>query len=329
MRAFVIKEEDGQLTALVRDWALNARDEHDVLVRIEYSGVNFKDAMVASAPSRVRRAHELVGGVDAAGVVEESSVDDVRVGDRVAVYGGDLGVGRDGGFATHVYAPARYLSVLPDTISTRDAMIIGTAGVTAMASVLALEDRGLSPHASVLVTGATGGVGSHSVAYLAAMGYEPVASTGSPDSAQWLRERGAVHVIGRSDVSDRPERVLGSERWDGAIDCVGGETLASILRSLRYGAGVAASGLVASAELSTTVYPFITRGVALLGIDVVNADADARSRVWTALGEIAPSVDFPLLADREVGLPDLNEALEDVRHGTTRGRILVSLAQGA
>jgi acrylyl-CoA reductase (NADPH) len=329
MRAFVIKEEDGQLTAEVREWDLDARDDHDVLVRVEYSGVNYKDAMVASAPSRVRRAPELVGGVDAAGVVDASSIDDVRVGDRVAVYGGDLGVGRDGGFATYVYAPARNLSVLPDSISTRDAMIIGTAGVTAMASVLALEDRGLSSDATVLVTGATGGVGSQSVTYLAAKGYAPVASTGSPENAQWLSERGAVRVIGRSDVSDRPERVLGSELWDGAIDCVGGETLASILRSLRYGAGVAASGLVASPELSTTVYPFITRGVALLGIDAVNATAETRARVWTALGEIAGRVEFSLLADREVGLSGLKNALDDVRHGTTRGRILVSLAQDA
>ena len=139
---------------------LRPATRHDVLVRVEYSGLNYKDAMVASAPSRVRRVSELVGGVDAAGVVEASSCEDVHVGDRVAVYGGDLGVARDGGFATHLYAPARSLSVLPDSITTREAMIIGTAGVTAMASVLALEDRGLASGATVLVTGATGGVGS-------------------------------------------------------------------------------------------------------------------------------------------------------------------------
>lgn len=329
MRAFVIKEENGQLTTGVREWPLAGLDEHDVLVRVEYSGINYKDAMVASAPSRVRRVSELVGGVDAAGVVEASSCEHVHVGDRVAIYGGDLGVGRDGGFATHVYSPAKYLSILPDSISTRDAMIIGTAGVTAMASVLALEDRGLVRDATVLVTGATGGVGSQSVTYLAARGYRPVASTGSPKSTQWLIERGAIRVIGRDEVSDRPERVLGSELWDGAIDCVGGETLTSILRSLRYGAGVAASGLVASPELATTVYPFITRGVALLGIDAVNAGAETRSRVWTALGDFAERVEWSLLVDHEVGLNELDLALDDVRHGTTRGRILVSLALDA
>lgn len=329
MRAFVIDEEHGRLRTDVRERSLGALDENDVVVRVEYSGLNYKDAMVASAPSRVRRVSQLVGGVDAAGVVEVSTSEEVRVGDRVAVYGGDLGVARDGGFATQVRAPARFVSVLPDALSTREAMIIGTAGVTAMASVLALEDRGLASGARVLVTGATGGVGSQSVAYLAAKGYEPVASTGSPESAPWLIERGAVRVIGRDEVSDRPDRVLGSELWDGAIDCVGGETLASILRSLRYGAGVAASGLVASADLMTTVYPFITRGVALLGIDAVYASPLARSRVWAALGDIVRRLDLAPLVDREIGLSNIGAALEDVRRGTTRGRILVSLANNA
>lgn len=328
MRAYVISEENGLLSQGVSDTPLTPGDEGDVLVRVDYSSVNFKAALVASAPSRVRRIAELAGGVDASGVVEASSNDAIDVGQRVAVHGGDLGVGRDGGFATHVYSPTRFLSALPHTISTRDAMIIGTAGFTAMASVLALEERGLAPGATVVVTGATGGVGSQSVTYLAALGYQPVASTGSIDQSAWLLARGAVRVIGRSDVSDRPGRVLGSELWDGAIDCVGGETLAEILRSLRYGAAVAASGLVANAEITTTVYPFITRGVALLGIDAVEATSATRSRVWAALGEVAPRVDFSALVDREIGLDDLDEALDDVRRGATRGRIVVNVRQG-
>jgi putative YhdH/YhfP family quinone oxidoreductase len=329
MRAYVVSEENGQLSQGVRDWPPSPRDEGDVLVRVEYSSVNFKDAMVATVPSGVRRVAALVGGVDAAGVVEASSHGGPAVGQRVAVHGGDLGVGRDGGFATHVYSPTRYLSVLPEAISTRDAMIIGTAGFTAMASVLALEDRGLASDSTVLVTGATGGVGSQSVTYLAAKGYQPVASTGSPDQTEWLLQRGAVRVIGRGDVSDRPGRVLGSELWDGAIDCVGGETLAEILRSLRYGAGVAASGLVASPELATTVYPFITRGVALLGVDSVEATSHTRARVWTALGDLAPKIDLSAHVDREIGLGELDQALDDVRQGATRGRILVALAERA
>lgn len=300
-----------------------AADPSDLLIEVDYSGVNFKDAMVAAPKSRVRRVASLVGGVDAAGTVVRSTHPTLIEGTRVAVHGGTLGVARDGGFAQFLHAPARYVSALPDSISTRVAMIIGTAGFTSMESVLALEDRGLAHDAEVLVTGATGGVGSQAVAFLAAKGYRPVASTGSTSETQWLLDRGAHRVIGR-DVADSPGRVLATETWDGAIDCVGGETLAQILRSLRYGAGVAASGLVASADLNTTVYPFITRSVALLGIDSVEATTETRERVWSAIGEVAASIDFEALVDREVRLESLESALDDVRVGATRGRILVN-----
>jgi putative YhdH/YhfP family quinone oxidoreductase len=253
----------------------------------------------------------------------EPSDESFAAGKRVAVHGGSLGVARDGGFAEFVYAPARYLSKLPPQISTRDAMIIGTAGFTAMASVLALEDRGLQAGARVVVTGATGGVGSQSVAYLSRRGFAAIASTGSRDAAAWLIERGAVEVVGRDEISDRPDRVLGSELWDGAIDCVGGATLREILRSLRYGGAVAASGLVASPELDTTVYPFITRANALLGVDAVEASDETRRRVWNELGEVAPSIDFSTFVDRVLALESLTEGLDAIRTGATRGRILV------
>lgn len=322
MRAFVISEVGNTLALEVRDVEPVALDATDLLVEVDFSGINFKDVMVASAKSRVRRVPSLTGGVDAAGTVVASSDPDLVVGTRVALHGGLFGVARDGGFAQFAYAPSRYVSPLPDAISTRDAMVIGTAGFTAMESILALQDRGLRDGGEVLVTGATGGVGSLAVTLLAVMGYRAVASTGSQES-QWLLDRGAVSVIGRDELSDQPGRVLGTERWDGAIDCVGGATLASILRSLRYGAAVAASGLVASAEFATTVYPFITRSVGLLGIDSVDATPATRSRVWRALGEVAPSIDFAPLTDHLVTLEELVQALDDVRRGTTRGRILV------
>jgi acrylyl-CoA reductase (NADPH) len=324
VRAFVVSEIDDQFSMEVRDAEAVARDGADVLIEVEYSGINFKDTMVAAAKSRVRRVPSLSAGVDAAGTVVSSTLSDLPVGSRVAAHGGPLGVARDGGFAQFLYAPARYLSLLPDTISTRDAMIIGTAGFTAMESILALEDHGLKAGGEVLVTGATGGVGSHSVAYLAARGYQAVASTGSTKETQWLHERGATRVIGRDEVSDQPGRVLGTELWDGSIDCVGGATLASILRSLRYGAAVAASGLVANAELATTVYPFITRSVSLLGIDSVEASSETRARVWSALGDLVSSLDLTPLVDREVALEELPGALDDVRGGKSRGRILVN-----
>jgi acrylyl-CoA reductase (NADPH) len=310
MRAFTISEDHEVLTCAVNDVEPVAKDGHDVLVHVDFSGVNFKDALVAAPQSRVRRVASLVGGVDAAGTVVESSHGDLPVGARVAVHGGNIGVGRDGGFAEFIYAPARYLSVLPATISTRDAMIIGTAGLTAMQSVLALEDRGLQMNDEILVTGATGGVGSMSVAFLAIRGYRPVASTGSAGESEWLTARGADRVISRSDVTDQLGRVLGSELW------------------LRYGAAVAACGLVASADLVTTVYPFITRNVALLGIDCVEATGATRSRVWSALGDTITALDIEPLVDRVVDLDEIHGALDDIRHGKTRGRILVSPTPG-
>lgn len=320
----MVSEVDDQFSLGVRDVQPLPRDSGDVLIAVDFSGINFKDAMVASAKSRVRRVASLTGGVDAAGTVVASTLPHLPVGTRVAAHGGPLGVARDGGFAQFLFAPERYLSPLPDSISTRDAMVIGTAGFTAMESILALEDHGLRVGDEVLVTGATGGVGSHSVAYLAARGYRVVASTGSAKDTQWLHERGATRVIGRDEVSDQPSRVLGTELWDGAIDCVGGSTLAQILRSLRYGAAVAASGLVANAELATTVYPFITRSVSLLGIDSVEATSKTRERVWSSLGLTRASLDLAPLVDREVQLEQLSAALEDVRNGRTRGRILVN-----
>ena len=323
MRSFVIRVRDDTLQTSVEERETFSKDDDDIFINVEYSGINFKDALVASVDGRVRRVDELIGGVDAAGTIVSSNDPALGVGTRVAVHGADLGVARDGGFAEFVYAPSRLISVLPASVSTRDAMVIGTAGFTAMASLLALEDHGLEPACEVLVTGATGGVGSLAVSFLQAYGYQPVASTGSPQESEWLFERGATRIIGRDEIADRPDRVLASERWAGAIDCVGGATLQQILRSLRYGAGVAASGLVASPELHTSVYPFITRAVALLGIDAVEASRATRERVWERLGDVAPHVDFAALTDRDIALEDLDDALETIRRGATRGRILV------
>jgi acrylyl-CoA reductase (NADPH) len=328
MKAFLISETDGVLSCGVDEIDPVAKDPSDLLVQVDYSGVNFKDALVAMARSRVRRQERIVGGVDAAGVIVASPDPLLPVGARVAVHGGDMGVGRDGGFAQFVYAPHKLISLLDPAISTRDAMIIGTAGFTAMESVLTLEAHGLDHDGEVLVTGATGGVGSLAVALLAAKGYRPVASTGSAEETLWLEELGAARVIARDEISDRLDRVLGSERWSGAIDCIGGDTLNQILRSLKYGGAVAASGLIAGTDLATTIYPFITRAVGLLGIDSVEATSTTRARVWAALAEVARSVDFDRLVDRVVTLEEIPEALESIRNGETRGRILVNPTPG-
>lgn len=323
MRSYLIVEQDGHFERGVVDYDPSPTSPDDVTIEVEYSAVNFKDALVARPKSNVRRVARLVGGVDAAGVVTASTDPSLKVGMRVAVHGGELGVRRDGGFAPLLFAPSSLVNVLPQGLSTRDAMVLGTAGVTAMASILALEHHGLAAGSEVLVTGATGGVGSTTVSLLRARGYYPVASTGSVHQAAWLRDLGASEVIGRDEIADRPDRVLASERWAGAVDCVGGDTLHQILRSLRYGAAVAASGLVASAELHTNVYAFITRSVALLGIDTVEMSQDLRRRVWQELGEAALRLDFNQLIDSTSDLAGLDFALDTIANGATRGRILV------
>ena len=319
----MISAIDNQVTTSLRT-DLPTPEADDVTVAVEWSGINYKDAMVIDPKSRVRRSSTLIGGVDAAGTVVASKVSGISPGDRVVIHGGDIGVGRDGGFCEFISVPSRFVNVLPDSLSTRDAMVVGTAGYTAFASLIALEQRGLTPSdGEVLVTGATGGVGAWSVAALSAAGYSVVGSTGSSDAQQWLVEMGAVRCIGRHDIGDKPDRVLGSELWAGAIDCVGGDTLHQVLRTLRYGAGVAASGLVASADLTTNVYPFITRNVALLGIDAVNASLETRTSVWDLVANTMLTRDFEPLIDSVVTLEEIDGALAQIAQGQTRGRILV------
>jgi len=323
VRAFVISAIDNQVTTSNRT-DLPAPEGDEVTVAVEWSGINYKDAMVIDPKSRVRRASTLIGGVDAAGTVVASKVADISPGDRVVIHGGDIGVGRDGGFSEFISVPSRFVNVLPDSLTTRNAMVVGTAGYTAFASLIALQQRGLKPSdGEVLVTGATGGVGSWSVVALSAAGYSVVGSTGSSDAQQWLLEMGAARCIGRHDIGDKPDRVLGSELWAGAIDCVGGETLHQVLRTLRYGAGVAASGLVASAELTTNVYPFITRNVALLGIDAVNASHETRTSVWDLVANTMLTRAYEPLIDSVVNLEEIDGALALITNGQTRGRILV------
>ena len=323
MRAFLIEENNDGVFGTVTE--TNTDGAGEVLIEVEWSALNYKDWMVAQPKSRVRRGSRLVVGVEAAGRVVESTDDRIAVGDEVMAYGGPIGVSQNGGFAEQLRAPARYVTVLPSSFvfHCRQAMIYGLAGYTAMASVLALEAHGVVPgDGDVLVTGATGGVGSLAVSLLSRRGHRVVASTGSAQHTEWLQQLGAHSVIGRDEIADRADRVLASERWTAAVDCVGGTTLAHILRSLRYGGAVAASGLVASAELATTVYPFITRNVALLGVDAVETSSTLRDTVWRAIADTAADGDETLV-EREIGLEGVSEALDAVGRGATRGRWLV------
>ncbi len=323
MRAFVVERRGDEVAAAVRDVDSSALLEGDVEVAVEWSCLNFKDSMVVRPGNRVARRDLLIGGVDAAGTVIAPS-GPWRVGDRVIAQGHGFGTSHHGGFASQLRCDASWLTPLPEGLDPRTAMAYGTAGYTAMASIVALERTGLTnDRGDVLVTGASGGVGSTAVALLAARGFAVTAMTGKADEHAFLRGLGATEVVGRDALDDDSGRVLGAERFAGAIDCVGGETLGRILRVLRWGAAVAASGLVGGTSVESTVYPFITRNVALLGIDSVLAPAEVRAEVWDLLACALEAPALERLVAREVGLDGIAAGLEQLDRGEARGRVLV------
>ena len=299
----------------------------EVIVKVAWSGVNYQDALATLADGGVARISPLVPGIDLAGVVV--AVDgpaDVAVGDEVVAHGYDIGTSRHGGYAAYARVLGSQAFRRPPELSLRQAMVVGTAGFTAAQSVDALERAGLTPGSGpVLVTGATGGVGSAAVGMLARRGYEVVASTGKADEHAFLTALGAASVIDRNELSTSSGRPLDKERWAGAVDCVGGTTLATVIRQLRYGAAVAASGLTGGTGLDATVLPFILRGVMLLGIDSVQCAMAERLRIWKrAATDLRPvGLDDALVT--EIGLDGLDTALTAVRAGQARGRFLVSL----
>ncbi len=318
MRAFLISELDGRVETRVTE---RPEPLGEVVIDVVWSALNYKDALVVEPASRVRRSRELVGGVEAIGVVRSSSA--LELGTLVIVYGGDLGTGSDGGFAERMAAPLRYVTPLPQGTEPEIAIAMGLAGYTAMASIRALEQYGLrASDGEVLVTGASGGVGSLAVSLLARLGYRVVASTGSPEHSDWLQSIGAHRCIGREDISDLPQRTLGSPRWAGAIDCIGGATLEQVLRSLNYSSAVAVSGLVAGNQVSSSIYPFITRNVAMLGIDAVETPTNQRLAIWKDLAGLLSPTDLRLI-ETTIGLEGIDHGLATIKAGNTRGRWLV------
>lgn len=325
VRAFVAGHIDQSWQRRVVDLPLADLGPGEVLVRVSYSGINYKDGLASSEKGRVARLDPIVPGIDLAGVVEESTHPDVAVGSVVLAHGYDLGVAHHGGYATHARVPADWVVPMPDGLDARTAMLVGTAGYTAAMSVAALEQHGLTPgDGPVLVTGASGGVGSMAIGMLAARGHEVVASTGKLEEAEWLRGLGATDVIDRATLTPESPRPLDKEHWAGAVDCVGGATLAHVLRTTRYGGSVAASGLTGGSDLPTTVLPFILRGVNLLGIDSVQNPIGPRRALWQRIGsDLKPSW-LDTIDAAVVGFDALSDQLDRILAGSMRGRVLVS-----
>jgi acrylyl-CoA reductase (NADPH) len=327
-RAFLAGQTDTGWARRVDTIDLGQLAEGEVLVRVAMSGINFKDGLSTSEKGRVARIDPLVPGIDLAGEVIESLSNEVPVGAKVIVHGYDVGVSHHGGYAELARVPAAWVVPMPDGLDATTAMTVGTAGFTAALSVAALERAGLLPGAGpVLVTGATGGVGSMAIGMLAALGHEVVASTGKADEGDWLRSLGASDVIDRNELTPEATRPLDKERWAGCVDCVGGATLAQVIRTLRYGSSVAASGLTGGTDIPTTVHPFILRNVSLLGIDSVQTPIAERRAVWQRIAsDLRPSwlgaTDGPW-EQEIVGFDQLPVQLDRILAGGMRGRVLV------
>lgn len=325
-----ITADDGTVTVRREpgEFAAASLPDGGITIKVSWSGVNYKDALATLPDGGVARLSPLVPGIDLAGTIVaiDGDANGLNVGDDVLAHGYDIGTGRHGGYASYARVPAGWVIALPQGLSARDAMLIGTAGFTAAESVHALEARGLrTDQGPVLVTGATGGVGSAAVSMLARRGYTVSASTGKPDLATELTAMGATEILSREDVS-APGRPLDKERWAAVVDCVGGDTLAYAIRSLKYGGAVAASGLTGGTSVPTTVLPFILRGVALLGIDSVQLDMVNRRQIWARCAtDLRPHLEASLVT--EIGLDGLDAALTTVRAGQVRGRFVVRLPE--
>lgn len=311
----------------VRPVTLEELPAGEVLIKVAYSSVNYKDGLASIPNGNIVRNYPFIPGIDLSGTVVSSKDSRFREGQSVIATSYGIGVSHFGGFSEYARIPADWVACLPEGLTLREAMIYGTAGFTAALSVQALEAQGMTPdQGKVLVTGATGGVGGAATAILAKLGYQVTASTGRTDEAGYLQALGAAEVISREEVAGTAVKPLDKQLWQAAVDSVGGAPLASVLSKIAYGGAVAASGLTAGTAIPTTVLPFILRGVSLLGIDSVACPMEKRTKLWQRMaGDMKPAV-LDTLVDREISLTELPAALQDILQSGTRGRVLVRLS---
>ncbi|NVN93482.1 MAG: YhdH/YhfP family quinone oxidoreductase [Desulfuromonadales bacterium] len=325
-KALVVeKTEDKQFLRQIRERSLVDLPPGDLLVRVHYSSLNFKDALSATGHPGVTRQFPHTPGIDAAGEVVSCDNGILSPGAKVLVTSYDLGMETDGGFGQYIRVPSAWAVRLPEGLTLREGMALGTAGLTAALSVFKLERAGVRPEdGEILVTGATGGVGSIAVAILARAGYRVVASTGKSVKSGFLADLGATKVISREDVLSFAEKPLLAEKWAGAVDVVGGTTLAAVLKSTKYGGAVTCCGLVGSPELNMNVYPFILRGVSLIGIDSVHCPRDIRKQLWVRLASQWKPARLDQMV-RECTLAGLENEISAILQGGITGRVVVNL----
>lgn len=321
----VSQDESGAYVRRVIECGIDELPAGELLIRVHYSSLNYKDALSASGNRGVTRNYPHTPGIDAAGVVAESAVAEFAPGDEVIVTGYDLGMNTAGGFAEYIRVPAAWAIKRPQGLSLREAMLLGTAGLTAALCVDKLEKTGLDTSAGpVLVTGATGGVGSIAVRLLARLGYQVAAATGKAEQADFLRSLGAGQIVERAALLEGVDKPLLKEQWAGAVDTVGGDVLFNVVKSLRYGASVACCGLTAGVNFKANVFPFILRGVNLLGVDSVELPLMVKASMWDRLS-LQWKLDGLESLAREVGLDQLPGEIERILAGQQVGRVLVRL----
>ena len=324
--AYVVDKKDEQVQGHLETLQAEQLPPGEVTIAVEYSSLNYKDALAATGQGNIVRRYPHVPGIDAAGTVVASQVSAFTVGERVLVTGYDLGVGAYGGYAEYVRVPASWVVKLPDTLTTFEAMALGTAGFTAALCLLAMERNGTKPeHGPILVTGATGGVGSIAVDILAGQGYTVAASTGKADQHAYLRQLGASQILRREEVTlteERPRPLL-KGTWAGAVDTVGGATLSYLIRTTLYGGNIALCGLVGGHDFAGTVIPFLLRGINLLGIDSVMCPMPYRQKVWQRLATDLKPRHLDQIA-RVITLKELPKAIADILQGKVKGRLLVA-----
>ena len=323
-KALILEQQDKDVLAKVKQLDESALPDGDVLVAVEYSSLNYKDGLAVTGKGRIIRNYPMVPGIDYAGKVLESADERYRPDDSVILTGWGVGENHWGGMAEKARVSADYLVPMPSGLDSRKSMIIGTAGLTAMLCVNALQESGITPdQGEILVTGASGGVGSVAVNLLSTLGYKAVAVTGRTQNTEWLQSIGAERVISREELLE-PAKPLEKQLWAGCIDTVGSKVLAKVLAQMKYDGAIAACGLAGGFDLPTTVMPFILRGVKLLGIDSVMCPAAKRITAWNRLAELLPET-FYADVSNEVSLEEVPELAAAIVHGQVTGRTLIKL----